>query len=414
MAEKVYSVSQLNKYIKGRFDDDIILHNLMIKGEVSNFKLHSSGHCYFTLKDTSSNLKCVAFRTNAMNFRFSPQNGMKIIAVGYISVYDRDGVYQLYVKDIFPEGVGERTLALEALKKKLLAEGLFDDEHKKEMPFYPKVIGVVTSKTGAVIKDICQVANRRNSLVKIVLYSVHVQGENAPKEIVEAIEFFNKKYPVDILIVGRGGGSVEDLWAFNEEGVVRSVYNSKIPVISAVGHETDYTLVDLVSDVRASTPSQASELAVPEYDSLVNYLNSLERELKQTAVQKIEEKRARLNFILQSSGFKYKDRILLTRQQNLDNLISRLQQVTSDLFVKKQHNLELLAERLAVLNPLCVLKRGFSIVEKAKKQGKLDTIYDVKEVKLNEDLYITLAKGKLKAKVVEIIDNDCVAIERKN
>ncbi len=281
MSEKIYTVSQLNRYIKNRFDDDAVLHNLMIKGEISNFKLHTSGHCYFTLKDNSAGIKCVAFRSNAMNFRFAPQNGMKVIAGGYVSVYERDGAYQLYVKELFPEGVGELTLALEELKKRLYAEGLFDDVHKQELPFYPKVIGVVTSRTGAVIRDICHVAKRRNPYVKIVLYSVLVQGDEAAEEIAQGIEFFNERFAVDAIIVGRGGGSMEDLWAFNEERVVRAIFASKIPVISAVGHETDYTLSDLVCDVRAATPSQAAELAVPEKAALKNYVEGLHDSLIQ-------------------------------------------------------------------------------------------------------------------------------------
>lgn len=400
MPEKIYTVSQLNKYIKQRLGDDVILHNLMIKGEISNFKVHTSGHCYFTLKDANSNLKCVAFRSNAMNFNFCPQNGMKVIASGYISVYDRDGIYQLYVKNLLPEGVGERTLALEELKRKLYAEGLFDSQYKKPLPFYPRVIGVVTSRTGAVIRDICHVTKRRNPLVKIVLYSVRVQGEQSSEEIVQGIEFFNKKYPVDVLIVGRGGGSMEDLWSFNEENVVRAVFKSKIPVISAVGHETDYTLTDLVSDMRAATPSQAAELAVPERLGLINYLNSLERELKQKTLQKLEDKRKRLELLLQNSILQNKERMLLSRQQHLDMLTAQLQKSAELIFKEKVHQAELMTEKLNALNPINILQRGYSLT---KKENIF--IKSAKQINTGDKLNIILADGEVIAEVKEICLN---------
>lgn len=401
MADRIYTVSQLNKYIKQRFADDIILNNVMIRGEISNFKVHTSGHCYFTLKDNSANIKCVAFRSLAMRWRFAPQNGMKVIAEGYVSVYERDGAYQLYVQTLVPEGVGELALALEHLKEKLGAEGLFDSKHKQILPFYPRAIGVVTSRTGAVIKDICHVAKRRNPLTKIVLYSVLVQGENAATQIVEGIDFFNKKYPVDVIIVGRGGGSMEDLWAFNEEIVVRAIFNSKVPVISAVGHETDYTLSDLVSDVRAATPSQAAELAVPEREALLNYIDTLQKDLVYKYCKQLEQKCNHLKILLQNSLLMQKDRLLVSRQQNVDILTERLHKSAQLNFKDKFHQTALLYEKLQALNPANVLKRGYSLVK--KENTFIKSIQNVKE---NDFLQIQLTDGTINVRVVNIVEQE--------
>lgn len=397
MAGKIYTVSQLNKYLRQQFDDDIILQNIMLKGEISNFKVHSSGHCYFTLKDNVASIKCVAFRFNAMKFRFAPQNGMKVIASGYISIYEKDGLYQLYVQSLAPEGIGELALAFEQLKNKLNDEGLFDSKYKKQLPFYPKRIGVVTSRTGAVIKDICHVAKRRNPLVKIFLYSVLVQGENASKEIVQGIEFFNKKCPVDVIIIGRGGGSLEDLWAFNEENVIRAIFASKIPIISAVGHETDYTLSDLASDVRAATPSQAAELAVVEKDALVNYIESLKRDCRYKAYNLFSIKENKFNLLWKHSIFSDKERLLQSRQQELDFLNERLNKVVTDKYVNKFHQMEVIAEKLKVLNPLNVLQRGFSIVKQDDKYIK-----NIKDIDMDKSLNIELSDGTVETKIVQI------------
>ncbi len=397
MSKKIYTVSQLNRYIKNRFDDDSVLHNLTIKGEISNFKLHTSGHCYFTLKDNSTGIKCVAFRSNAMNFRFAPQNGMKVIATGYVSVYERDGAYQLYVKELFPEGIGELTLALEELKKRLYAEGLFDEAHKQELPFYPKVIGVVTSRTGAVIRDICHVAKRRNPSVKIVLYSVLVQGDEAAEEIARGIEFFNEQFAVDAIIVGRGGGSMEDLWAFNEERVVRAIFASKIPLISAIGHETDYTLSDLVSDVRAATPSQAAELAVPEKAGLINYVEGLQNDLVQRVKTQIHNKKIHLAMIVQHSILSHSEQLLLPRQQHLDALIERLNIAANNRLNEKTHRAELLTEKLSTLNPTQVLQRGFGLIKKDNT-----FIKNTADVSIDDELDIVLHDGYVKTKVIDL------------
>ena len=401
MSDKIYTVSQLNKYIKQRFEDDIILNSVMIRGEISNFKVHTSGHCYFTLKDTSASIKCVVFRSFAMRLRFAPQNGMKVIAKGYVSIYERDGAYQLYVQGLVPEGIGELSLALEQLKEKLSKEGLFDSKYKQPLPFYPKKIGVVTSRTGAVIRDICHVAKRRNPLVKIVLYSVLVQGEEASTQICEGINFFNKKYPVDVLIVGRGGGSMEDLWAFNEEKVVRAIFNSKIPVISAVGHETDYSLSDFVSDMRAATPSQAAELAVPERDGLINYIDTLQKELNYKYYKQIESKKSQLQMLLQNSLLMHKDKLLISKQQQMDLLIERLYKSAQISFKDKLHQAKKKKKKLQTLNPINILKRGYSLT---KKQNQF--IKSVKDVQQNDFLQIVLADGTIKVKVIDIDKQD--------
>ena len=260
----VHSVSALTQYIKSMFQTEGMLRNVSVEGELSNYKMYASGHCYFTLKDETASLKGVMFKSRARLLRFQPENGMKVVATGEVSVYERDGTYQLYAERLLPVGAGELSVAFEQMKMRLAAEGLFRAEHKKPLPPFPRTIGIVTSLSGAVLRDIYRVSKRRDPKIRLALCPTLVQGEGAAAEIAAAIRFFNKKYPVDLLIVGRGGGSMEDLWAFNEELVVRAIHDSVIPVISAVGHETDTTLADYVSDVRAATPSQAAEIAVPE------------------------------------------------------------------------------------------------------------------------------------------------------
>ena len=259
----VHSVSDVNRYLKDLLAGEPLLQGISVRGEISNFKQYPSGHCYFTLKDTNSALKCVMFRSRAQYLRFLPQNGMQVVAGGSIAVYERDGVYQLYVDNLIPEGTGDLALAFEQLKEKLAAEGLFDPARKQPLPAFPKKIGVVTSSAGAVLRDIYRVSKRRWPGIQLVLYPVQVQGEGAAEQIARGIDFFAEEYAVDVIIAGRGGGSMEDLWAFNEEPVVRAIAACPVPLISAVGHETDFTLADFAADVRAATPSQAAELAVP-------------------------------------------------------------------------------------------------------------------------------------------------------
>lgn len=279
MDNLIFSVSQLTRYIKEVFDFDEVLNDVIVKGEVSNFKLHSSGHMYFTLKDNEAKIKCVMFKGYSSRLKFMPEDGMNIIAYGSVTVYERDGQYQLYCSKLEPDGYGSLYLAFEQLKEKLLKEGLFDEKYKKKLPVFPRKIGVVTSSTGAVIRDIINVSSKRFCGISILLYPAKVQGDGAAESIVEGIRYFNTRDDIDVIIIGRGGGSIEELWAFNEEIVARAIFESRIPVISAVGHETDYTIADFVADVRASTPSHAAEIAVPRFDELKFKINSYQEAL---------------------------------------------------------------------------------------------------------------------------------------
>ena len=275
MAQNVVSVSQLNEYIRGKLDGDALLSGIAVRGELSNYKVYPSGHHYFTLKDEASSLKCVMFKSSAVRLRFRPENGMKVIAMGKISVYPRDGVYQLYCASMAMDGIGDLYAAFEQLKAKLSAQGLFDPAHKKPLPKYPGTIGIVTSSAGAAVHDMLRILRKRYPLTRVLLLPVRVQGAEAPGEIAAAIRYANHYQLADLLIVGRGGGSIEDLWAFNDEQVAHAIYDSRIPVISAVGHEPDVTISDYVADLRAATPSNAAELAVPDQDALRQNLDSM-------------------------------------------------------------------------------------------------------------------------------------------
>lgn len=386
----IHSVSEVNNFIKQLLASTPILSSIMVRGEISNFKCYASGHCYFTLKDASSALKCVMFRSRAQHLRFQPVNGLSVIASGNIAVYERDGVYQLYVDSLAPEGKGDLALAYEQLKNRLAAEGLFAKERKKALPKFPKKIGVVTSLSGAVLRDIYHVTKRRWPAVQLVLYPVQVQGEFSAKQVALAIEFFNTKYAVDVMIVGRGGGSMEDLWSFNEEVVVRAIAASKIPIISAVGHETDFSLADFAADVRAATPSQAAELAVPDRDELKRYVIRMQRQLAQMARRELNERRLRLQACQKNKLLQRPELLLADRRQRLDNLISRLRQCLDENITVKKHQLSLALEKLSVLNPAKTLQRGFALVEHG---GKIVT--RVQEVKKGDKLQLTFSDGKV-------------------
>lgn len=350
MEKQGYSVSAVNRHIKEIFERHQELSKIPVVGEISNFKRYASGHCYFTLKDASSALRCVMFRGFADKLRFVPKNGQKVIAFGSVSVYERDGAYQLQVMAMRPEGIGSLMQAYEALKEKLLNEGLFDKSRKKHLPLLPKTIGVVTSSSGAAVHDIITVSRRRNPGVKILLYPVKVQGEEAAGEIVKAIEFFNRTKLADLLIVGRGGGSIEDLWAFNEEPVVRAVAASEIPIISAVGHETDFTLCDFAADRRAATPSQAAEIAVIDVDAYKNGIQSM-----------IE------------SGEKYLQNRISEQSQYLDNLQQGMVSTMQQMLEKKKHQFVLLTAKLHALSPLAVMARGYTITWKDSSTPVVNT-----------------------------------------
>lgn len=375
MDSKAFSVSDVNKYIKKLLDERDELHRIPIMGEVSNFKRYSSGHCYFTLKDATSALRCVMFRGYADKLKFIPKNGEKVIAFGSITVYERDGAYQLQVMAMKQQGIGGLMQAYEELKEKLLKEGLFDESLKKPLPLLPKTIGVVTSPSGAAVHDIITVSRRRNPGVRILLYPVKVQGEEAAGEIVKAIEFFNDKNLADLLIVGRGGGSIEDLWAFNEEPVVRAIAGSDIPVISAVGHETDYTLSDFAADKRAATPSQAAELAVIDVAAYKNGISSL--------VDKATN---------------YLQNRIFEQAQFLDSLSKERDHAMTNLIDEKNHQFAFLTGKLNALSPLAVISRGYTITQKEDQSSVLST----KDIVTGDTMYTIVSDGTIQSIVNKI------------
>lgn len=394
----IHSVSEVNRFIKGLLDAEGSLQRIMIRGELSNFKTYRSGHCYFTLKDASAALKCVMFRSRAQYLRFLPQDGQQVVASGSISVYERDGVYQLYVDSLAQEGQGALSEALRQLKARLAAEGLFDASHKQALPPFPKRIGVITSLSGAVLRDIYHVGKRRDPSVQLALLPVQVQGQGAAEEIATAIRYFNAKYPVDVLIVGRGGGSLEDLWAFNEECVVRAIFASRIPVISAVGHETDFTLADEVSDLRAATPSQAAELAIPDAAEVLQRVRSLRARLFQAARHDISLRREQLRHLMQRPLWQAPERLLEARVQQLDALSERLKRAAAARAEEKHQALASAIDRLALLDPVRVLHRGYAVVE---KEGR--PLSRVREAAPGDTLLLRLADGQIQAGVEKIL-----------
>jgi exodeoxyribonuclease VII large subunit len=393
----IYSVSEITKHIKGFMDNDSTLRSVLIRGEISNFKCHYSGHCYFTLKDAGASIKAVMFKSKAQYLKFTPTNGMKIVASGYVTVFERDGQYQLYINDLFPEGVGELSLAFEQLKEKLTAEGLFDAIHKQSLPYFPKTIGIITSATGAVLRDIFTVSKRRNSNIELRIFPVQVQGIESAEQIVHAIEVFNTNYSVDVIIVGRGGGSMEDLWSFNDERVVRAIYHSKIPIVSAVGHETDFTLADFVSDVRAATPSQAAELIVPDTRELLRYIQNLQERLSNHVYTRLREKRSRLTVCSENKLLNNPQLILDQKRQQLDEQFEKLEQLKKNILVTKHHNLDILLEKLNLLNPLALVARGYSVV-KLEEQ----VVRSVVSVTVGQNIEIVLSDGSIEAMVTKV------------
>lgn len=357
MEPKVATVSQINGYVKKILDHNIVLNNVWVKGEISNFKHHYSGHMYITLKDEGGVLKAVMFKGSAQSLAFEPSDGMKVLARGRVSVYEAGGAYQLYIEEMIPDGVGELYIAYEQLKKRLEEEGLFSPEHKKPIPQFPKSVGVVTASTGAAVRDIINVITRRYPLAEIVLYPAQVQGTGAAQSIVGAIEYFNAAGGVDTLIVGRGGGSIEDLWAFNEEITARAIFNSKIPVISAVGHETDFTIADFVADLRAPTPSAAAEIAVPSVIELRNRINTDKNRISQNIAQRIESSRLLLKrFKMRTPKDKIDDYSL-----RLDALMRSMENSLRMKTMSMKNQLAEKAAKLDALSPLQTLSRGYSI-----------------------------------------------------
>ena len=391
MYDDVYSVSQVNKLIKALVEGERRFANIQVRGEISNFKRYSSGHCYFTLKDAGGVLKAVMFKTAARTLRFEPQNGDTVIAVGRISVYERDGVYQLYTDLMIPEGTGDLMLAFEQLKQKLLNEGLFDESRKKQLPVNPKTVGIITSPSGAAVRDLITVSRRRNKGIKLLLYPVRVQGREAPAEIAHAIEFMNRNKMADVLIVGRGGGSIEELWAFNEEQTVRAVAASEIPVVSAVGHETDFTLTDFAADKRAATPSQAAEIVVADANAYLNSVAELEKRLKNTVLKRLALSETTLKRLQNSWALSNPQRMLEGRMQRFDFASVRLEQVFNAALTQKQHSCGVLAAKLDALSPLTVLARGYSVTENT--DGKI--IRSIADVRWGDEIVTQVGDGNV-------------------
>ncbi|MDO4392461.1 MAG: exodeoxyribonuclease VII large subunit [Clostridium sp.] len=390
------TVTDLNKYIKGRIDNDEMLNNVLVKGEISNFKNHYTGHMYFTLKDENSLIKCVMFKTYTTHLSFMPKDGMKVIVLGGVSVFERDGVYQIYAKAMKEDGLGNLYVAYEELKNKLSNEGLFDEKYKKPIPFMPKTIGVLTSNTGAVIRDIINVSTRRNPNVNIRLYPVPVQGSGAGEKIAEGIEFMNKNKLADVLILGRGGGSIEDLWPFNEEVVARAIFNSKIPIISAVGHETDFTIADFVADLRAPTPSAAAELAVANIDDVRENLRAYNNRYKVSLKKKIELMKMSYEKCMTRQAFKNPTQKINEQYILIDMKVKSLQ--NSILLKIKEDKTKFVKEvaKLDALSPLKTLTRGYSIV--SKQDGKIAK--EVKDLSQGEKVSIRLSDGSVDAQVL--------------
>ena len=389
------SVSDLNKYIKDKIDDDEYLNNILIKGEISNFKNHYTGHMYFTLKDENSLIKCIMFKSYATKLTFMPKDGMKVMILGSVSVFERDGVYQVYAKVMEEDGLGDLYTKYQELKNKLESQGLFNDEHKKRIPLMPKVIGVLTSSTGSVIRDIINVSTRRNPNVYIRLFPVPVQGEGAAEKIVQGIEFMNENKLADVLILARGGGSLEDLWPFNEEIVAHSIYNSEIPIISAVGHETDFTIADFVADLRAPTPSAAAELAVADNYELKRKINTYQDRLRNSLIKKLELMKLRYEKCTVSSVFKDPLRTINDNYLRVDNIIKQLESTIKVKHEKEKTKYVELIAKLDTLSPLKTLYRGYSITE---KNGKI--IKSVKELQKGDQVDIKYSDGIVKTEVI--------------
>ena len=395
----VLSVSQLNRYIKMNFDADENLANIFISGEISNFTNHyRTGHLYFTLKDDSAAVRAVMFNSSAKRLKFMPEDGMKVIARGRVSVYEASGQYQLYVDDMQPDGVGALNLAYEQLKEKLQKEGLFSELHKKPLPPYPEKVGVITSPTGAAVRDIINVLGRRFPYAEIVFCPVLVQGEGAHLQLTDAVNLFNSERAADVIIIGRGGGSIEDLWEFNDEGLARAVYNSKIPVISAVGHETDFTICDFVADMRAPTPSAAAELAVPDANELQYALSALKNRMFLNVSSGIADRRSRLEYLTSKGVLKSPDEMLSNRSQRLDTAFSKMLSSYENRIGGKKVEFISAATALSKLDPMSVLMRGFAFV--SDKNGK--NVYSSQALAKGDKINVRFHDGSAVCEVKEI------------
>lgn len=390
--KNIYTVSQINKYVKNVISKDMILSGLWVKGEISNYKHHYSGHMYFTLKDEKGLLRCVMFRSRNSALDFNPENGMKVVIRGYVSVFERNGQYQLYAEEMVPDGIGNLYIAFEQLKKKLKQEGLFDEAGKKKIPYLPRTIGVVTSSTGAVIRDIIHVLDRRFKNVELKVFPVAVQGKYASGQIAHAIKRLNELDCIDVIIVARGGGSLEELWAFNEEIVARSIYKSSIPVISAVGHETDFTISDFAADVRAPTPSAAAEVVVPEKAVLKSVIDGFALRLRNSVIRNIDKRSERYKELTRNHVFKRPYERINQERLRLDVLNKYLLNSMESHKERIKNKLGSLTEKLDALSPLSVLTRGYSIVWSAE-DGSI--VKSVKDMNKGDRVEIKLKDGKM-------------------
>ncbi len=391
-----FTVSELNNYIKNLFEDNRTLASVTVKGEISNFTNHRSGHLYFSLKDADGQIRAVMFRSRVSALKFVPESGMKVIVYGSVTVYPRDGSYQIYVSSMQPDGIGALYLAYEQLKERLFNEGLFDSEHKKGLPSIPVSVGVITSPTGAAVRDIINVAGRRFPYARIYLYPSLVQGSGAEENLIKAVDYFDKSGLVDVVIIGRGGGSIEDLWAFNSEALARRIYSANVPIISAVGHETDFTICDFVSDLRAPTPSAAAELAVPDINELLMRLDGYCDRAAAALVRNTERARGRLERIsdgvLSTGLLNFIDK----KRTELNLLYADAENLVKNMMADFRTKLSVNAEKLTVMNPLSVLSRGYSVVE--NKNGVVGSVDDVF---LDEVVTVILSDGRFDAKVTE-------------
>ena len=398
MAQQILSIAQINEYIRGKMDGDSLLNQVAVRGEISNYKLYPSGHHYFTLKDDQAALKCVMFKSQAMCLRFRPENGMKVIAMGKITVYPRDGAFQLYCSAMAMDGIGDLYTAFEQLKTKLAAQGLFAPEHKKKLPPIPGTIGIITSPAGAAVHDMLRILNHRFPLTRVRLLPVRVQGVEAPGEIAAAIRYANHYKLADLLIVGRGGGSIEDLWAFNDERVAYAIYESEIPIISAVGHEPDVTISDYVADLRAATPSNAAELAVPDRAALLQNLDACGSAMASALTQRLRSARERLNALAKHPALTSPTGYLDQRQQQLEHLKGRMIAAQSQNIQRKKQRFVANTAKLDAMSPLKVLTRGYSIV--TNQDGSI--LRSIQQTAPEQTISIAVSDGRINAVVSEI------------
>lgn len=398
MRIKTLTVSELNNYIKKTLDNDFILNNLLVKGEISNLKYHSSGHIYFSLKDSISKINCVMFKSNSADLDFKLAEGMEVIANARCSIYSGTGSLQLYIEKLQKEGIGELHIKFEKLKKKLQDEGYFDEKYKKAIPNMTKRIGVVTSETGAVIRDIINVSKRRSSLIDIVLYPALVQGEGAYRTIIEGIKYFNNTKSVDVIIIGRGGGSIEELWNFNEESLAKEIFKSKIPIISAVGHEVDFTISDFVSDYRASTPSQAAEIAVPLESDILNEIDSYNKRINEIVFNKFRYEKEKLANYKKILSLNSPEVILSNSYLELDRIEDRIKKLVFNKIEQEKIKIKSLNDILEAHNPINVLKKGYTIIE----DNEENIISSKEKIKDLEEFNIIFKDGKVKGKIVSM------------